>query len=404
MNKQPQTIQNILAGWGQSKQVPQPNDNIKNIVLNSLPVNSNPVAARRPAMRWWVPVATVGLSALVLIFFVSHQRGTPTISTPGYVETFSADDGSKTKEENSSGVRMDQSSAGTSTGSAMDKAISSFVNPTPPEAIPLPYYQPEIPITDTRQFLKTDYSAAIRTRQPQELTTRIQTMVRGYEGRVDSASSSDKYGSAAFVIPATKLDSFRAELSQLAGSRFIIEQTSAQNMLPQKQAIEQNRNDAQTHLTGTTAKRDGLTADHNKKISDWQAKLNTNASLLASLQTKWNKYPDQRTQIEQQQRQAQQERASLNGQLTDENNNYQTQLNSLNAQIQSLEQALKNANQQDTQLTDSVATVRGTISLTKINIWQFINTYLPDYWVLYAAILAALTAYILHRRRFKWVI
>ncbi|MEQ1500536.1 MAG: hypothetical protein ABL917_04180, partial [Parcubacteria group bacterium] len=86
---------------------------------------------------------------------------------------------------------------------------------------PYPYPNPAVPVSDTREFLKTYYSAYMRTRNVQSLTNRVETVVRGYDGRIDNQSSSEKYGSVSFAMPQGKFSAFRAELESLIGSRFI---------------------------------------------------------------------------------------------------------------------------------------------------------------------------------------
>lgn len=367
MNKQPHTIHNILSSWGRSQQLPDANENIKNTILNHLPTNPEPAVSPSPVRRWWLPVTATGLAVFSLIFFVS-QRTSLNLGNLGgqiYPSSYSTmmSDSAKS-QESSAGARMDQS-------------VSSFVNPTTPMPSP-PYQQPEIPITDTRQFLKTDYSATIKTRKPQETTSRIQTMIRGYEGRIDRISNSTEFGSISFVVPASKLDAFRAELAQLVGSRFIIEQTNSQNLLAQKQTLEEDRTNTQTSLTDVTAKRDQLTTTHNQTINFIQSKLNANIS--------------------------QEERNNLNAQLSKENSTYQNQLNGFNNQIQNLQNNLNNINKQDGQLTETVATVSGTISLSKMSLFELTGFYLPNYWLVYLSILALIVAYFLDRRRDKWIV
>lgn len=402
MTKKTHTIHDILSDWGRSQQLTKVSQDKKNTVLNHLPAKPEPSQSPRPGRKLWLPLAVAGLSMFFFVIFVSQRSYTdiaplsmaPQSSSDRYSsENYSITDTSESPGSSSS-ARMEQSGS--------DAAVSPA--PSLNSSSPLKYKQSEIPISDNRQFLKTDYSASIKTRKPQETASRVQTMVRGYDGRIDSASSSAEYGSIAFAIPATKLDAFRAEIKQVAGARFIIEQTSTQNLLPEKQVIEADRTDTQTRLADLTAKRDQLTAGHNQTVGSLESKLKANSSKLANLQAQWNKNPDQRPQIEAQQRQAQQERANLNSQLSAENSNYPTQLNALNGQIESLEKTLKNIDEQDSQLTDTVATVQGTISISKINLVQFVNFYLPDYWALYVSVIAAVTAFILYRRRNKWVV
>src|SRR3989338_2695499 len=90
-----------------------------------------------------------------------------------------------------------------------------------PDYYPYPYPNPDVPVTDTREFLKIYYSASMRTRDVPALTRRVETTVRGYDGRIDTESSAEKYGYVSFALPQVKYDTFRAELESLVDSRFL---------------------------------------------------------------------------------------------------------------------------------------------------------------------------------------
>jgi hypothetical protein len=87
-------------------------------------------------------------------------------------------------------------------------------------------------------------------------------------------------------------------------------------------------------------------------------------------------------------------RASLQQQLNAENFNYQNSLNNLNEQIKYNENQLTNLSEQDQTLLDTVATVRGEITIQSINWLQALHTYFSVYWIaLILLCLAGLTFY-----------
>jgi len=110
------------------------------------------------------------------------------------------------------------------------------------------YPNPEVPITDTREFLKTYYKASMQTRDVSALTRRVETTVRGYDGRIDNESSAEKYGYVSFVLPQAKYETFRAELESLVSSRFLKVNISSQNLLSQKVGIEEQQKQADSKL------------------------------------------------------------------------------------------------------------------------------------------------------------
>src|SRR3989338_5841662 len=138
------------------------------------------------------------------------------------------------------------------------------------------------PITDTREFLKTNYYSTLRTRHVSDLTLRVQTIVRGFGGRVDGASGSDKSGYVSFAVPADKFELFRQEVKTLASAKLYTEQTYSENLLPQKQSIEQEQTSAQKTLDNLNADRDKLMADHKRTVASLNSQINAVTKELAA--------------------------------------------------------------------------------------------------------------------------
>lgn len=138
-----------------------------------------------------------------------------------------------------------------------------------------PYPSPEVPATDTREFLKVRYNAQMRTRDVPGLTRRVETTVRGYDGRVDQQSSSDKYGSVTFAVPQSKFDAFRTELEGLVGSRYLRLSISSQNLLSQKVSIEEQEKQVSTRVAEYKVARQSFISAHTIAVQSLQAKIDT---------------------------------------------------------------------------------------------------------------------------------
>lgn len=82
-----------------------------------------------------------------------------------------------------------------------------------------------MPITDRREFLKTNYNATLRTRRIMDLSQRIRTIIRDVGGHVDVSTAAERWGYVAFAVPADRFESFRRETKSLAPERFIVEET-----------------------------------------------------------------------------------------------------------------------------------------------------------------------------------
>ncbi|MEK7554549.1 MAG: hypothetical protein AAB518_01000 [Patescibacteria group bacterium] len=255
---------------------------------------------------------------------------------------------------------------------------------------PYPYPNPEVPVTDIREFLKIYYSASMRTRDVQGLTRRVVTTVRGYSGRIDQESSSPEYGSVSFSIPQSKYDAFRGEIESFVGNRFLTVSVSSQNLLPQKVSIEEQQEQADTNLLNFKAARQKIVSTHASTVQSLQAKIDTNNQQLATLRA-LPSTPQLLIQIQS----VTDELASFKQQLADENALYVTQLNNADANIKYAMDWQKTLKTQDQTLIDNVATVTGTVSIQWISIWDMARLYLPGYWI--PVIFAAL-AFLSYRR------
>ena len=258
-----------------------------------------------------------------------------------------------------------------------------------------PYYGGTPNANDTREFDKITYNASMQTRDVQSLETRVATVVRGHAGRVDSEQASPTYGYVSFVVPMSQYDAFRAELESLVPSRFLTVNINSQNLLPQKQTIEQQQQQASSTLAQYQTQRSDLMSAHAKTVQSIQAQLNPLNQQLSNLQ---EQAPN--TEVAAQIQFVQNQIAALNAQLANENASYQSQLASYDSQIKSIQQWQQAVTTQDQNLMDNVATVNGSITLAYINLWQWIQAYLPGYWIPFILALAAGVSLWFDRRRY----
>jgi len=241
-----------------------------------------------------------------------------------------------------------------------------------PDYYPYPYPNPDVSITDTREFLKVYYNAAMRTRDVPALTRRVETIVRGYDGRIDQQSSAEKYGYVSFALSQAKYDAFRIELEGLVGSRFLKVNISSQNLLSQKVSIEEQQKQADKTLADYKTARQNLVSAHTSAVQSLQAQID-NTSISES------------------------ERLLLREQLAKENTSYTRNVNNADANIKYAQDWQKAVQTQDAALLANVATVSGTVSIEWISLWEMAQLYLPGYWI--PAIFAILTLLSFYRDR-----
>jgi len=243
-----------------------------------------------------------------------------------------------------------------------------------PDYYPYPYPNPDVPVTDTREFLKIYYNASMQTRDVPSLTRRVETTVRGYDGRIDNESSAEKYGYVSFALPQSKYDAFRTELEGLVGSRFIKVNISSQNLLSQKVSIEEQQKQADTSLADYKATRQKIVNAHASTLQSLQAKIDATSATSS-------------------------ERASLEQQLARENDSYARNLSNADANIKYAQNWQKGVQTQDATLLANVATVNGTVSITWISLWDIALLYLPGYWIPTIFAVLALLSFSSDRRR-----
>ncbi len=239
---------------------------------------------------------------------------------------------------------------------------------------PYPYPNPEVPVTDTREFLKIYYSASMQTRDVPTLTRRVETTVRGYDGRIDNESSAQMYGYVSFALPQAKYDAFRAELEGLVGSRFLKVNISSQNLLSQKVSIEEQQKQADKTLADYKIARQKIVSAHASAVQSLQTKIDATTATSS-------------------------ERASLEQQLAIENESYARNLSNADANIKYAQDWVKGVQTQDATLLANVATVTGTVSIQWISFWDMALLYLPGYWIPTIFAILAILSFTSDRRR-----
>ncbi len=236
------------------------------------------------------------------------------------------------------------------------------------------------PINDTREFLKTAYQADLKTRNVQKLAARLQTIIRGYGGRIDSSSINADNATLDFVVPKSLFKNFRSEIKDLVPKRFLSETEQSQNLLPQKQTIETALTAETGALNTLKSERQTLKNYHDQSIAQIQNKLIALSHSLAVITQGLASAPTTTAAY-----QAQiQERARLSSnqslwqqRLYSENQTFAGALTDKNNQINEAELELKTSHTEDQQLLNNVATINGSITIEWISIFEIIQLYVP---------------------------
>lgn len=337
MNKK-YDIEELLTSWGHEQRQSPTNEGVLKAEMLS---KSSPSFLGEQSHHHiaWLPLVFTGLALLILIINpVQNNFSAPKVGVPS--EDF---------------VQR-----------SFDRESKTVV--APEQDYYYKYQSLGIPISDDREFLKRYYNSTLQTRNVESLTNKVRTVIRGFDGRIDSLNSSGEWGYVDFVVPASRFEAFQMEIKSLVGSKFYTEQVSIQNLLPEKQLIEKDKKQAEENVHQLRSSRKQLIGNYNKTISKLQSELNSDNKEL------------------------------IEAQIANENKIHDQKLSSLNAKIRDSETILENIKEQDKNLIDNVATVQGTISIDKISIWEMVEAYLPGsnfFWIFLAV---ALGTYLWHRR------
>jgi hypothetical protein len=262
-----------------------------------------------------------------------------------------------------------------------------------------PYqYQGNPTIEDTREFLKTSYNAEIQTRNVKNTVRDVRNTVRDVGGRIDSSNENPKDGYVSFVVPKSNFDNFKDEIASITNEKLIIENVSSENLLSQKQSIEQQQQTATDFLVQLEQQQKDLIAKHNQTKSSLQSKLTD----LEYELNQFSRYlppvlnPAQIAQIE-----------SLNTninlvkqQIASENSSFNTNNQNLKNQIAGVNAQLSGIAQQDTNFTNNIETVSGSISVKWISLWQLARIFSPISPVIIIIVLVIILWFIFRKKSY----
>ena len=375
-------LSNNLARWGKkSQKLPANNDAIKQNVLNSLRPTLEEAKIKRPFAWRWLMVAAVPALAILLMFNFHKNSGNITYVDDYAMAPLMVQEETGYAEKNAAGnfgSAVGLSVAPRSFPEQVMDTVSNYV-----ESVRYPYYKQSPDITDTREYLKTTFGLDIKTRKVEQTYTRVKTIIRGYGGRIDNSSLSEKYARLSFVVPKSDYDSFVEEVQGMFPEKFIKLSENTSNLLPQKQHIEEQTEQTNKTLDELKQDRTDLVKNHEEKVASLQKEVNRLNGIIYSLMGQRKDIPTTDTialqKINEQINYNLRLRNTQNESLNNENNQYQKNLNALDQRISAQENRLAVLDKQDTNLLNNVETVDGTISIRWISLFEIVNLYIPVY-------------------------
>ncbi len=259
-------------------------------------------------------------------------------------------------------------------------------------------------VTDTREYNKKTFSATIRTRAVEEIAKKAETLIKSSGGRIDSSNISERNAYFSFVVPKSNFDSFETQMRTFVGKKLYSQTVSSQNLLSQKQSIEQNQNTTQESLNSIKKQKEQVEADYTLKINNIKNKIATVQGQISQIdksisrnETAINSATDQNTiaalqreldTLSQTRKVYNQQVASYNSEISNTTEIFKSQMVGLGMSLDSLGTTLTNLGVQETKFLDNVETVQGTVSISLITVWELLNTYSPvNLWVLVGVII-----------------
>jgi predicted nucleic acid-binding Zn-ribbon protein len=267
---------------------------------------------------------------------------------------------------------------------------------------PYYYYEGNPDVTDTREFLKTNYSAQVFTRDVRDVVEEVENTVHDVEGRVDDISTSEKYGSVSFVIPKSNLSEFRDVIESLTHEKLIVENVSSRNLLGQKQSIEERTESVEERISDLQEEKESLQTQHGQRVASLQSQISDLQAQLNSVRNEKASATDEEEiqRLEDQENLLIQRISSLQSSLANENQNYSSRISSLNSEIEGLQENLDLLSEEDTDFMNDIETVEGHVNATWISWWDIADKFTPTPMWLNTLILIILILWFLSWRGF----
>ncbi|GEM_PF-1069770 len=273
-------------------------------------------------------------------------------------------------------------------GAPVDKSSSPAYMPERYQESPTP-----LDITDTREFMKTSYTATLKTRDVRGMARNAKSIIREVEGRIDSEEVTEKYASLRFVVPQNKFESFRDEIENLVHTKLYVENVSSKNLLGQKQGIEQRTASEAGYRANLEQQKQSLDSNHAVTSSAYKSELASIVSQLATVRAQLRTAvdPQERSLLQIQETTLVNRESSVRQSIATENKTYNTRSAELASQIANSDGALSNLSSQDTQLLNNVATVTGSISIEWASLWALavLLSHIHPVWIILVLILLA---------------
>lgn len=360
-----------IKKWGENNRaLPRQNEALKQKVMNAVGPSYEPSPRIKFAFFRWALLATAAAAAFFLV--VGGPNLYKKMTTPKYNIALDDMGGFRNGTEElglsygtDTGLNVSSVALGEKESRSFTAKIADVL--AEPQSAPL----------DTRQYMDVYYNIEIKTRKVEKNAAHAETIIRGHGGRINTINSAKKNAYISFDVPKSEFESMKDALKELAGERFIEESVRANNLLPQKQEIEN---------TVTAAQEDITTMENNKaerietniiRTAEWQKEINYLEQTIESLRHDYNATTDtsRRSDLSATISYYNNRLAKTKKDFASEQEQFESAIRSYDDSIAAANRRLDNATNQNQNLINNVETVSGVIRLEWISVISIINLY-----------------------------
>jgi len=385
------TTEQLFRAWGRDQQhLPLHAGAVRENFLTR--VSSFPRAEGRSIWvvpAWLVPAACAGFAVLVFVLMPGHLRPVDVLT-----------ESTATLKTGAVPLQGQEQITAPTAPQAFSKSAAMGAIAPEEDRMALPPVTTTPTVSDTREFLKIGYSASVQTQSVSKAGERVEVLVRGFGGRVDSASYSSESGYMSFVVPQDKFSQFRLALREaVGGERFVFEHTNSENLLGQKQGLETEQTRTLEHLAELRTRLQSLASEHGAKVAALETEQRQNKSEQATVIEMERLHPEQATVLVARLETLRRSARVISNTLAAEQSSFSAQQNSLETEIRAAEQTARDLQGQTTELLEQVATVSGSVTLERIGLLSFLDAYIYFRWTLPAVLLLFGLIYFLRAKR-----
>ncbi len=284
-------------------------------------------------------------------------------------------------------------------GNNLGISQSARMAPPPP---PYSSYGNNGTIGDTREFMKVTYSGDVKTHNVPDTMREVRSFIRDSEGRIDSESVSERYGSVRFVIEKNNFEEFRDDMSENFHVKLYQESLTSLNLLSEKQSIEERTKEVQDALALEKTQQAELKKAHSARLASLNTRIGTVQKNLVSVRANLlNTQPlsDEYTSLVQSETGLLSEETSLRSQIQSENNDYVNKNTAFNNKIAEYEDSLKVLANTDQAFIEKIETVEGTVQVRFTSWWGIFKEFSPVHPTIIVIILSLIVFRILQKIR-----